>query len=74
MKPKVVISPLQGMKDCYGDAVEFSLGYASGAPNYSNELPSGLDADSLRRAAVDLASFGDCSVLWRIEQEFHSGL
>ena len=56
LKPKVVISPLQGMKDCYGDAVEFSLGYASGAPNYSNELPSGLDADSLRRAAVDLAA------------------
>ena len=43
----------------YGDAVEFSLGYASGDPNYSRELPSPYDTDSLRTAALQLASRAD---------------
>lgn len=59
LKPKVEISPLEGLKRVYGDAVEFSLGYASGKPDYSREHPSPYDADSLRQAAVELASRSD---------------
>ena len=59
LKPKVEISPLQGLRDMYGDAVEFSLGYASGEPNYSYEMPSPYDADSLRTAALELAARAD---------------
>ncbi len=59
LKPKVEISPLQGLRDLYGDAVEFSLGYASGEPNYSYELPSPYNADSLRTAALELAARAD---------------
>lgn len=59
LKPRVEISPLEGLRIAYGDAVEFSLGYASGEPNYSYELPSPFDADSLRRAALDLAARAD---------------
>lgn len=59
LKPKVEISPLQGLRDMYGDAVEFSLGYASGEPNYSYEMPSSYDADSLRTAALELAARAD---------------
>ena len=59
LKPKVEVSLLEGLKRLYGDAVEFSLGYASGKPDYSRELPSGYDADSLRLAAVELARRAD---------------
>ena len=59
LKPKVEISPLQGLRDMYGDAVDFSLGYASGEPNYSYEMPSPYDADSLRTAALELAARAD---------------
>ena len=59
LKPKTMISPLEGLRAVYGDAVKFSLGYASGKPDYSRELPSGYDADSLKREAVKLAAESD---------------
>lgn len=59
LKPKVEQSPLDGLKSIYGDCIRFSLGYASGKPDYSRELPSPYDADSLRNAAVELASRSD---------------
>ena len=60
LKPQKEISPLEGMIEKYGrEHIVFTLGYASGAPNYSNELPSGLDADSLVREAVKVAREAD---------------
>lgn len=59
LKPKTEISPLRGLIDRYGDNVAFSLGYASGEPNYSHELPSPYDADSLRNAAIEVAKKAD---------------
>ena len=50
------VSPLQGLVDKYGaEHIVYSMGYASGAPDYSRELPSGYDADSLVRSAVAVA-------------------
>lgn len=60
LKPRVEISPLEGIRRRYSDAtVEFSLGYASGEPDYSRELPSPYDADSLLRAACGVAANAD---------------
>jgi len=59
LKPKVEQSPLEGIRAVYGGKVKFALGYASGEPNYSNELPSPYSADSLRTAAVELAKNAD---------------
>ena len=60
LKPQEEISPLQGMIDKYGkEHVTFSLGYASGEPNYSNEMPSPYNADSLVAAAIETAKNAD---------------
>lgn len=59
LKPRVELSALQGVRDIYGADVDFALGYASGEPNYNEELPSPYDADSLSRAAVELAAKAD---------------
>ncbi|MDP4239066.1 MAG: glycoside hydrolase family 3 C-terminal domain-containing protein [Bacteroidota bacterium] len=65
LKPQEEISPLQGMIDKYGkDHILFSLGYASGEPNYSNELPSLYNADSLMTAAVETARNADVVILF----------
>lgn len=54
------VSPLQGLFDKYGaEHIVYSMGYASGAPDYSRELPSGYDADSLVRSAVAVAKAAD---------------
>ena len=54
------VSPLQGLVDKYGaEHIVYSMGYASGAPDYSLELPSGYDADSLVRSAVAVAKAAD---------------
>lgn len=54
------VSPLQGLVDKYGaEYIVYSMGYASGAPDYSRELPSGYDADSLVRSAVAVAKAAD---------------
>lgn len=59
LKPKVEISPLQGLQKIYGDKIIYSMGYASGETDYSNEKPSPLDADSLRREAINTAREAD---------------
>ena len=60
LKPRDEISPLQGLIDRYGTAtIIYSMGYASGGPDYNAVLPSGLDADSLVRAAIDVAKQAD---------------
>lgn len=54
------VSPLQGLVDKYGaEHIVYSMWYASGAPDYSSELPSGYDADSLVRSAVAVAEAAD---------------
>lgn len=65
LKPQEEILPLQGMIEKYGkDHVTFSLGYASGEPNYSNELPSPYNADSLVAAAVEVAKEADVVIFF----------
>ncbi len=60
LKPRIEISPLEGLRARFGDEnISFSLGYASGDPNYSCELPSAYDADSLRLAAIETARMAD---------------
>lgn len=60
LKAAYEVSPLQGLKDKYGDErIVHSLGYASGPSLYGREEPSGLDADSLRTAAVEVAKSAD---------------
>ena len=60
LKAHSEVSPLQGLVDKYGaEHIVYSMGYASGAPDYSRELPSGYDADSLVRSAVAVAKAAD---------------
>ncbi|NDW10172.1 glycoside hydrolase family 3 C-terminal domain-containing protein [Dysgonomonas sp. 520] len=60
LKPKEEVSPLQGIINRYGtENVVYSMGYASGAPDYNNVLPSPFDADSLLHAAVEVARSAD---------------
>lgn len=63
LKPRLEISPLEGLQERFGrENILFSLGYASGEPNYSYELPSPYDADSLRVAALETARKADVVV------------
>lgn len=63
LKPRVEVSPLEGLRQRFGtENIDFSLGYASGAPDYSHELPSPYDADSLRRAAIETARRADAVI------------
>ena len=60
-------------KEKYGkEHILFTLGYASGEPNYSNELPSGLDADSLVEEAVKVAREADVVLFFGgLNKNFH---
>jgi len=73
LKPQEEISPLQGMINKYGkEHVVFSLGYASGEPNYSNELPSPYNADSLVTAAVEAVKNADVVIFFGgLNKNFH---
>lgn len=72
LKPKVEISPLEAFQSVYGDAVSYSMGYASGEPDYSSERPSPYDADSLRLAALDLARSSDVVIyIGGLNKNFH---
>jgi beta-glucosidase len=54
------VSPLQALKEKYGDKnIVYSLGYASGPPLYGREEPSKFNADSLLKAAVEVAKSAD---------------
>lgn len=60
LKVKREVSPLQGLKEKFGtDKIKYALGYASGAVSYDQVLKSKLNADSLRKSAVKLASESD---------------
>ncbi len=50
------ISPLDGIRERYTNAtIEHTMGYASGPSVYGYVIPSSLDADSLRKVAVETA-------------------
>lgn len=54
------ISPLAAVEERYGKQnVTYAMGYHAGPSAYGHVLPSPLDADSLRRAAVDAARTAD---------------
>ena len=60
LKVKHEVSPLEGLTNKFGkDKVTYSMGYASGEPAFAKILPSKYNADSLRRAAIKLASESD---------------
>jgi len=60
LKVKREVSPLQGLKEKFGAAkIKYAMGYASGAVSYDQVLKSKLNTDSLRAAAVKLASESD---------------
>ncbi|PSR08669.1 MAG: glycosyl hydrolase [Bacteroidetes bacterium] len=60
LKAKHEISPLEGLRERFTQAtISYALGYASGPPQYAQVVPSPLDADSLRKAAVALATRSD---------------
>lgn len=53
------VSPLQSLSAKYGSKVTYAMGYASGPPAYGREIPSQLNADSLRAEAVKAAKGAD---------------
>lgn len=56
LKAKDEISPLEGLKAKYGvQNITYTLGYASGPPAYGKVIPSGLNTDSLREEAIQMA-------------------
>jgi len=60
LKVAYEISPLQGLKNKYGDNhIVYSMGYASGPSLYGREEPSRLNADSLITAALEVAKNAD---------------
>lgn len=60
LKAAYEVSPLQGFQNKYGkDKVVYSMGYAAGPSLYGREEPSKLNADSLLKAAVELAKAAD---------------
>lgn len=60
LKVAYEVSPLQGLKDKYGEEhVIYSMGYASGPSLYGHEEPSKLNADSLVSAAIEVARDAD---------------
>jgi len=60
LKVAYEVSPLQGLKDKYGDDhIIYTLGYASGPSLYGREEPSKLNADSLLAAAIEVAKNAD---------------
>lgn len=64
LKVKYEISPLQGIKNSIGNAVNvtYSMGYVSGPSKYETIVPSKLNADSLIAAAVNVAKAADVVV------------
>lgn len=60
LKPIHEISPLQGIKERFTNAdIIHAMGYASGPPVYGYVVPSSLDADSLKRIALETAREAD---------------
>ncbi|MDF1550153.1 MAG: glycoside hydrolase family 3 C-terminal domain-containing protein, partial [Bacteroidales bacterium] len=60
LKAQYEISPLVGLQKRFTNAkIVHSIGYAAGASAWGKEIPSRLDADSLIKAAVDVAAKAD---------------
>lgn len=65
LKVKDMVSPLDGLRDLYGDRVTYTKGYAAGRPMYGNiEEISQAVMDSLRTAAVTQAKEADIVILF----------
>jgi beta-glucosidase len=60
LKAQYEISPLEGVKKRFRNAeISYSIGYASTTSKWGGETPSPLNADSLMKAAKDIASKAD---------------
>lgn len=60
LKARNEISPLKGIQERFSNAtIVHTMGYASGPPAYGRVVPSDLDADSLRKEALSIASNAD---------------
>lgn len=60
LKAKNEISPLQGLKARFKNAtIVHALGYASGPSVYGKVVPSKLDAEKLKKEAIETASKAD---------------
>lgn len=60
LKAQFEISPLEGIKKRFTNAkVIYSMGYASGLSIWGREIPSRLNADSLKKAAIETARGAD---------------
>ena len=65
LKAKDMISPLQGMRELYGDKIEFAQGYTAGRPMYGMKDKINKNAeDSLRAEAVAMAKDADLIVMF----------
>ena len=62
LKAKNEISPLKAMKAKYGSKITYAMGYASGPGVWGREIPSKLNADSLRKEAVKIAKAAEVVV------------
>lgn len=65
LKAKDMISPLQGMRELYGEKIEFAQGYMVGRPMYGREdkIDKNIE-DSLRAEAVAMAKEADLIVMF----------
>ena len=60
LKPKDIVTPLDGLRALYGDKIEYTPGYKSGKPMYGKvEKIRAAVTDSLRRRAVEMAHEAD---------------
>lgn len=60
LKAKNEISPLDGLKNRYKNAtIIHAMGYSSGPSAYDRVIPSTLDANKLKREAIEAASKAD---------------
>lgn len=56
LKPKDIVTPLDGLKAIYGDKIKFAQGYAAGRPMYGHaDVIPETTVDSLRAQAVAMA-------------------
>ena len=64
LKVKDMVSPLDGLREVYGDKVVYARGYAAGRPMYGRveEIPQAV-TDSLRDEAVAMAQDADLVIL-----------
>lgn len=60
LKPKDIVTPLDGIRAVYGPDVKYARGYRTGKPMYGHveEIPAAIQ-DSLRAEAVDMARDAD---------------